>query len=81
MLILSRKPNEAIILEGGIRIVVLACDRKSVRLGIEAPSSVSILRSEIVDAITEENQRATATAQAAEWLSGLASPPKPSDPK
>ncbi|MEP6619473.1 MAG: carbon storage regulator CsrA [bacterium] len=81
MLILSRKPGDAIIIEGGIRVVVLACDRKSVRLGIEAPASVSILRSEIVAAIAEENQRATDTAEATQWLSGLsAQKPEPPDP-
>ena len=74
MLILSRKPGDAIIIEGGIRVVVVACDRKSVRLGIEAPPSVTILRGEIVLAIAEENQRATETADASEWLSGLAGP-------
>lgn len=74
MLILSRKPGDAIIIEGGIRIVVLACDRKSVRIGIEAPPSVSILRSEIVAAIAEENQRAADTTDAKTFL---AAPPKP----
>jgi carbon storage regulator len=68
VLILSRKPGDAIIIEGGIRIVVLACDRKTVRLGIEAPPSVSILRSEIVTAIEEENQRAADTTDANAWL-------------
>ncbi len=68
MLILSRKPGDAIIIEGGIRIVVLACDRKSVRIGIEAPASVSILRSEIVAAIAEENQRAADTTDAKTFL-------------
>ena len=83
MLILSRKPGDAIVIEGGIRVVVLACDRKSVRLGIEAPPSVTILRSEIVDAIAQENQRATGnTADASRWLAGLpgaepAEAPKP----
>jgi carbon storage regulator len=74
MLILSRKPGDAIIIEGGIRVVVLACDRKGVRLGIEAPSSVTILRSEIVDAIAEENRRANDTTDATQWRSALAAP-------
>ncbi|MEO8622110.1 MAG: carbon storage regulator CsrA [bacterium] len=74
MLILSRKPGDSIIIEGGIRIVVLACDRKTVRLGIEAPPSVTILRGEIVVAIAEENQRAAATSDASQWLSSLAAP-------
>jgi len=61
-------------IEGGIRIVVLACDRKTVRLGIEAPPSVTILSGEIVVAISEENQRAAATSDASGWLSALPAP-------
>ncbi len=33
MLILSRREGDAILIEGGIRIVVLAVDRRGVRLG------------------------------------------------
>jgi carbon storage regulator CsrA len=47
MLILSRRPGDAILIEGGIRIVVLACDRRGVRIGIEAPAAVGIVREEI----------------------------------
>lgn len=58
MLILSRKAGEAIVIEGGVRIVVLGSDRKGVRLGIDAPTTVRILRGEIVGAVEEENRRA-----------------------
>lgn len=61
MLILSRRVGDAILIEGGIRIVIIACDRKGVRIGVEAPSDVSILREEIVTQIASENQRAHAT--------------------
>ncbi len=71
MLILTRTPGDAIVIDGGIRIIVLACDRKGVRLGIEAPASVTILRSEIVDAIAEENRRAGESAESATWLPSL----------
>ena len=71
MLILSRAPGEAILIEGGIRIVVVACDRKGVRLGIEAPASVTILRSEIAESIAQENKRASEHASATAWLSAL----------
>jgi carbon storage regulator CsrA len=47
MLILSRKPGDAILIDGGIRIVVLASDRRGVRLGIEAPAMIGIVREEI----------------------------------
>jgi carbon storage regulator len=61
MLILSRRVGDAILIEGGIRIVIIACDRKGVRIGVEAPAHVSILREEIVTQIASENMRANAT--------------------
>lgn len=73
MLILSRKPGDAILIDGGIRIVVLAADSRGVQLGISAPAQVGILREEIIDRISEENQRANA-ADAIYWKSAL--PPK-----
>ncbi|MHB1310429.1 MAG: carbon storage regulator [Gemmatimonadaceae bacterium] len=69
MLILSRKAGDAIVLDGGVRIVVLSADHRGVRLGIEAPADVRILRGEIVGAVADENRRATATDK--EWLEQL----------
>lgn len=71
MLILSRKTGDAILIDGGIRIVVLACDGASVRLGIEAPSSIGIVREEIVQSIADENVRAGATQGHKKWLDRL----------
>jgi carbon storage regulator len=47
MLVLSRKRNETIVIDGDIRIIVLDIRGNQVRLGIEAPDSVSILRQEL----------------------------------
>lgn len=69
MLILSRRPGDSIVIGDGIRVVVVECDRRGVRLGIEAPPEVSILRGEIVQQIAEENVRAGAPPEAADWLS------------
>ena len=71
MLILSRKPGDAILIEGGIRVVVLAVDGGGVRLGIEAPASVGIVREEIAHGIADENVRAGATPDARDWLRSL----------
>jgi carbon storage regulator len=77
MLILGRKAGDAILIGDGIRIVVLACDRKGVRLGIEAPSDVTILRAEIVSDVAAENQRAGAGGAAGqEWLRVIGGPPR-----
>ena len=71
MLILSRKTGDAILVEGGIRIVVLGIDGGAVRLGIEAPSSVGVVREEIAERIAEENRRAGETLREGEWVSVL----------
>jgi carbon storage regulator len=62
VLILGRRVGESILIDGGITIVVLACDRGGVRLGVRAPAEVTILRGEIVDQVTAENRRAAAPA-------------------
>jgi carbon storage regulator len=43
MLVLSRKPNERIVVSGVIRITVLDIRGDEVRIGIEAPAGVSIV--------------------------------------
>jgi carbon storage regulator len=60
MLVLTRRPGEAIVLDGGIRVVVLSCDKRGTRLGIEAPAETGILREELVQQVASENQRAAA---------------------
>lgn len=47
MLILNRRPGEALLIDGGIRVIVLSCDRHGARIGIEAPASVNIQREEL----------------------------------
>jgi carbon storage regulator len=59
MLILSRKAGDAIVIDGGIRIVVVQCDRGGVRIGIEAPPETTILRAELLDQVAAENKRAS----------------------
>jgi carbon storage regulator len=47
MLVLNRKPHERIIIDQSIEIVVLEVRGNRVRLGINAPPEVSILRGEL----------------------------------
>lgn len=62
MLILGRRVGDSIVIDGGITVVVLACDKGGVRLGVQAPADVTILRGEIVEQVTAENRRAAAPA-------------------
>ncbi len=75
MLILTRRAGEAILIDGGVRVVVLGTDGGGVRLGIEAPPSVGIVREEVAQRIAEENIRAGATEQARDWLQSLGGRP------
>jgi carbon storage regulator len=78
MLILGRKVGDSILIEGGIRIVVVSCDRGGVRIGIDAPAETKILRGEIAQQVASENQRATANTAthpaASAWLAALGAP-------
>jgi carbon storage regulator len=77
MLILGRREGDSIIIDGGIRIVVVSCDRGGVRIGIEAPNTVKILRGEIAEQVAKENQRASAAPVGAAWLNALEAPQPP----
>ena len=48
MLVLSRKLNEKIVIDGEIVVTVVKIDRNQVRLGIEAPGHVPVYREEIL---------------------------------
>lgn len=47
MLVLSRKLDQSIVIDGNIRVVVVGLRGGQVRLGIEAPGSVHIVREEL----------------------------------
>lgn len=51
MLILSRKINESIVIDGRIVVKVLRIDKDAVKLGIEAPPDLPVHRQEIFDLI------------------------------
>lgn len=49
MLLLSRKPGQAITINDDILITIVAIDRNRVQIGIRAPGHVPIYRQELVD--------------------------------
>jgi carbon storage regulator len=53
MLVLTRKIGEAIVIDGGIRVIVTAIKGDKVRIGIEAPPDVRVDREEIHRRIAE----------------------------
>jgi carbon storage regulator len=66
MLVLTRKVGEKILVGDDVIVSVVEVNRGSVRLGVEAPQSVSILRFEVYDRIQEENLNASRAASAAD---------------
>lgn len=50
MLILRRKKDESILIGDNIRITVIECAGDGVRLAIDAPKQISILREELSEA-------------------------------
>ncbi len=64
MLILTRKNGESIRIGDDIVIKVVELDNRHVKLGIEAPRSVSVNREEIYERIQAENEAAAKEAGA-----------------
>ena len=57
MLVLSRKQDQSIVIDGNIRVTVLNIKGQVVRLGFEAPSDVAIVRSEIAHRGNDHSQK------------------------
>lgn len=62
MLALSRKKNEALVINNNIEITVLEIKGEQVKLGISAPKEVPIYRKEVYVQIQEANTMATEAA-------------------
>lgn len=58
MLIITRKKDESLMIGDDIEVTVLKLEDGSVKLGINAPKEVSILRKELYEAVKEENKKA-----------------------
>lgn len=54
MLILSRKVDESIVIGDSIVLTVLAIEGEQVKIGINAPREVTILRQEVFQAVQDQ---------------------------
>lgn len=68
MLVVTRKQDESIIISDNIEITVLEVGKDKVKIGINAPKEVKIIRSELKAAQQTNEQAAHAGAGLAELL-------------
>ena len=68
MLILQRKPGEAVHIGESITVSVMSVEGGRVRLAIDAPTDISILRSELVETIATNQDSVIADSSAGELL-------------
>ena len=58
MLALSRKKNEALIINNNIEVTILEIKGDQVKIGISAPKEIPVYRKEVYLQIQKENQEA-----------------------
>lgn len=58
MLILTRKKGQSIIVNNNIEIIITAIEGDQVKVGINAPQEVNVLRKEVYEAVQESNKEA-----------------------
>ncbi|MEY8523190.1 carbon storage regulator [bacterium 1XD8-76] len=71
MLALSRKKNEALVINNDIEITILDIRGDQVKIGISAPKEVPIYRKEVYLQIQEANKEAMNAAENLEALGNL----------
>jgi carbon storage regulator len=77
MLILTRKVGQAILIGPDVAITVLNVRGDRVKLGIEAPAMVEILRQELAAQIQEANLQASSSGQLSHLLPTLVASLRP----
>jgi carbon storage regulator len=55
MLVFTRKKDESLIIGNDIEVTILSVGASSVKVGIRAPRNISVHRSEVYEAIKQEN--------------------------
>jgi len=63
MLVLSRKLDEAIWLGDNIKIKIMGIEKGVVKLGIDAPNDVTILREELKEEVANINIQASGSSE------------------
>lgn len=68
MLVLTRRKGESIILGDDVEVKILELHGSQVKIGVQAPQSLSVHRKEVYLAIQRENKAAAESAEKAKAL-------------
>jgi carbon storage regulator len=63
MLVLTRRVEETVVINGNIRVKILGCKGNQVRIGFAAPKEVGIHREEAYEQMLRDQQLGTPTGQ------------------
>jgi len=58
MLVIGRKKGESLLIGDDVEITIIKIENGSVKIAINAPKKIGILRKELYKEVTDENQRA-----------------------
>ena len=58
MLVIGRKKGESLLIGDDVEITIIKIENGSVKIAINAPREISILRKELYIEVTDENKRA-----------------------
>jgi len=59
MLVLARKTDESIVIGDNIVVKIISVENGVVKIGIDAPKEVSIIRNELIEEVKESNKAAS----------------------
>lgn len=63
MLVITRKNDESLVIGDNIEITILEISNGKVKIGINAPNDIKIIRKEIIDSIRQTNIDSTVDAE------------------
>ncbi len=61
MLVISRKREESLVIGDNIEIKIVKIEENSVKLAIDAPRELKILRKELIQDISSQNKKSVST--------------------
>lgn len=78
MLVLTRKPNQSIMIGDDIEVTVLEVRGEQVRIGVNAPKHIPVHRREIYEEIQRQRAQVAASAEAEADVQKKTESPTPS---